>query len=105
MQKNKFEVFATVDPSEFCGEGLLEDYIRNGMIMELAYEVAKDFPSEINRQTVCQVKGTSLEEHKMTLFIFSEQQMEEHDKEIRKNAYLSLAVDRALHTLGEKVCH
>lgn len=104
-KNNKFEVFATVDPAEYTGSAPLEDYIRSGMVMELAYEVAQTFPSEVSRQTVCQIKGTALEEHKMTLFIFSEQQMEEHNKEIRRNILMSMAAAKAMAKMKGEVCH
>jgi len=104
---NKIEISYAVDADTIhsSGEIDLDQYIKYNLAQGLAREVIDTYPVEVTLKTSSLRYGCSDETHKMTLYVFSEQQMEEHDKEIRKNAFLSLAVDRALSTLGETVCH
>jgi hypothetical protein len=104
---NKIEISCAVDADMIhsCGALDVAQYIKYNLSQELAKEIIDTYPVEVTLKTSSLRYGCSDETHKMTLYVFSEQQMEEHDKEIRKNAFLSLAVDRALSTLGETVCH
>jgi len=104
---NKIEISYAVDADTIHSSGAadIDPYIKYNLSQRLATEIIDTYPVEVTLKTSPLRYGCSDETHKMTLFIFSEQQMEKHDEDIRKSALLSLAADRALRTLGEKVCH
>jgi hypothetical protein len=104
---NKIEISYAVDADTIHSSSDidLDQYIKYNLVRGLATEVINTYPVEVTLKTSTLRYGCSDETHKMTLFIFSEQQMEKHDKEIQKAAILSLAADRALAALSEAVCH
>lgn len=105
--RNKIEISYVVDADTIhsSSESELDQYIKYNLVRGLATEVINTYPVEVTLKTSTLRYGCSDETHKMTLYVFSEQQMEKHDEDIRKSALLSLAADRALRTLGAKVCH
>jgi len=50
-------------------------------------------------------KGIPSEVHKMTMFIFSEQELRERDEDLRRQVRFDLATERALNMMSGRVQH
>lgn len=83
----------------------LDGFVKVNMVHQLAEEIYSVAPVDVTLSSPKLGYGYSDEIHKITLFVFTEKQMEEHNEEVRKSSLLSLAANRALYSLGDRVCH
>lgn len=101
--RNKYEISTTIDPRSTRID--MGEYARHMLGDQLAKMAMDRVPVEITTHPICTPEGSSMEVHKMTLFIFSEQEMKAHDARTEKMVLFALASERCLYNLPEVPCH
>jgi len=86
----------------------IDALVRNRMAQQLAEEIVVTIPTEVtlrNDGSALNHKGIPSEVHKMTMFIFSEQELRERDEDLRRQVRFDLATERALNMMSGRVQH
>lgn len=110
MSENKMEISYIVDSTwvDQLDRETIDEIVRSAMSTKIANEIAVSIPTVVTRRFSCSPmknKGIPFEVHKMTLFIFSEQDMREHDEGLCRQVQFDWVSRRALQSLSGEVQH